>query len=246
MNPHPPIIPPGQHPLSALPAVEDSGRHFAAAQAHAAQLHGFVEPIRDPEAAPLSTLNPQLSTAPPPAFDPTAALQQLATLDTFAAAVAKARSLGGPTAALQALIQRPVKVGPFTLHKVSVFTFLFLQAIKSPFVVGGTCEAPDIARALVAFTDPEEAGIYLDFHGTDVLVDWTQLNRDAWRLAAAISGPDLAAAVQWITAQVAGIEQLLPAGEEAGNFPTPEGTSPPPETAASPAPPAGSLSSSIS
>lgn len=234
MNPHPPIIPPGQHPFANLPApVQESGRHFAQFPPTAGH---------DPAAAPLSTLNPQLSTS----FDPTSALHQLATLETFAAAVAEARRLGGPTAALQALIQRPVKVGPFTLQKVSVFTFLFLQAIKSPFVAGGDCAAHDIARALVAFTDPEEAAAYLDFHGTQVLVDETQLNRDAWRLAAAISGADLATAVQWITAQVGGVQQLLPAGEEAGNFPMPEGTIPPPETAASPVPPAGSLSSSIS
>ena len=171
-------------------------------------------------------------------------IKQLATLDTFAVAVSHARAMGGPTAALQQLVAQPLRVGPFTLHPVSLFTFLFLQTIDSPFVNGGHGTPQDLAKALIAFTDPEAAAAYLTFTEAGAVVDHARLSRDAWTMAAQIKAGGLDTATDWINGQVGGLATMFPAGEEAGNFPiaaTP--TEGPPASNPPQAPPAGSLSS---
>ncbi len=180
----------------------------------------------------------------PPQIDHAEALRQLATLDTFAAAVSQARAQGGPTAALQQLVAQPLRVGPFVLHPVSLFTFLFLQTIDSPFVNGGHGTPEDLARALIAFTDPEAAAAYLTFTEAGAVVDRARLSRDAWTMAAQIKAGGLDTATAWINGQVGGLAAMFPAGEEAGNFPTGATTTEsPPESNPPQVLPAGSLSS---
>lgn len=228
----PPLDP--SHPLNQAP------QHFSGIPSHpAAQESGRVFM---PAAVP-----PQIDQAGPPIFDHAAALQQLATLQIFDHATQEARRLGGPTAALSALMARPIAVGGFELRPATIAVFWFLQIIDSPFVNGGEGDFADISKALLAFTAPEQTARYLSFTPTAVTVDQAALTRDAWQLAATLSTADLAAATQWITGQIGGLAALFPAGEEAGNFPIAgTATASPPASNPPPVPPAGSLSSSIS
>lgn len=248
MNTHPLQQIPG-HP--ALSDVVEKGRHFQ-------------EPSINHQPSTINTPPPvQPGWEEWPKID-AAALEQLNTLDTFDRAVEAARASGGPSAALQALIQRPIKVGPYRLTAVASYHFMFLQLIGSPFVSGGQIKQEEmpihLAKALLAFasvpveqdltrpdlTHEADPPCYLHFADDGPHVDQALLNQDAWALSARLSPTDLARATNWIIAQIGGIASLFPdsTGEEAGNFPT-AGTpaSPPPAAPPAPAPPAGSTSS---
>jgi hypothetical protein len=242
MNPPTLLLPP-DHPLANLPPYTGSVPMMPPS-GHQPEERGraFMSP-------PPSALGQAPTPAPAPAAEPVdhaAALQQLATLETFAVAVDQARALGGPTAALQQLIAQPVRIGGTVLQPISMFTFLFLQSIGSPFITAGPVNMEDIGKALIAFTAPEQASTYLTFTDSGVIVDRARLLKETWQLAARLDTKALTAATHWITGQIGGLAALFPTGEEAGNFPKEETATPGPPESLPPVPPAGSSSSSIS
>ena len=125
----------------------------------------------------------------------------------------KLRAAGGPPAALAALMQQSIQIGPRKFHCITASTAIFINALYGEEGLQAVQDDPfEILKMALAFQSPETCAKYLVF-GRQMKINEELLGRDAFALGACLSPSELATLGKWCIGQVTMPDTLMPSSD---------------------------------